>query len=302
MSAQRIAVLYGGVTAEREISLLSGRAVIAGLEALGKDVLAVDLGDNMVSQICAIDADMVFIALHGGAGEDGTVQALLDLLGMPYTGTGVLGSALAMDKVRCKQLWRGIGLPTADFCVLDAATQWSVELDRLGGHVMVKPVREGSSVGMSQARTPEALERAYLLASQFDDEVMAETWVDGKEYSIAVLGDVCLPIIELIVDEEFYTYHAKYNSETTRYLCPAPMDSDLESSLKKLALDAFKSVGCKGWGRVDLMLDEQGQPWLLEVNTVPGMTSHSLVPMGAKQAGYDLPQLLQKILEEAEHG
>jgi len=204
--------------------------------------------------------------------------------------------------VRTKQLWKGIGLPTAEFSILNADTHWSSELERLGGHAMVKPVREGSSIGMSQVKSAEALKEAYQLACQYDDQVMAEAWISGNEYSIGVLGDDSLPIIQLVVDEEFYTYNAKYQSDTTRYLCPAPMDSELDAELRQLALDAFKSLGCEGWGRVDLIVDADGQPWLLEVNTVPGMTSHSLVPMAAKQAGYDFPQLLQKIIEEADRG
>lgn len=302
MSVERIAVLYGGVTAEREVSLLSGQAVIEGLQALGKEVIAVDLGANMVQQILGLKVDAVFIALHGGAGEDGRVQALLDMLEMPYTGSGVTGSALALDKVRCKQLWKGIGLPSADFAMLDANTDWQLELERLGGHVMVKPVYEGSSVGMSQVRTVEELQKAYQLAVQYGDQVMAEKWLAGDEFTVAIVGEEVLPVIQLQVDEEFYTYNAKYISETTGYLCPAPISRELETEICRLALNAFKSVGCCGWGRVDLMLDESGSPQLLEVNTSPGMTSHSLVPIAAKQAGLDFPQLLERIVAEVDCG
>jgi|SRR6056300_213360 D-alanine-D-alanine ligase len=302
MSIQCIAVLYGGVTAEREVSLLSGQAVIDGLKALGKEVIAVDLGANMAQQILELNVDLAFIALHGGAGEDGRVQALLDLLNLSYTGSGVMASALALDKVRCKQLWKGIGLPTAEFAMLDNKTDWSAELESLGGHVMVKPVREGSSVGMSQAQSTEELELAYRAATRYDDQVMAEAWLSGDEYSVAILGEEALPVIQLKVDEEFYTYNAKYFSDTTGYLCPAPINAAQEEELRKLALDAFTSIGCRGWGRVDLMLDAAGAPQLLEVNTVPGMTSHSLVPMAAKQAGYEFPQLLERIVKEVRRG
>lgn len=299
MSAQRIAVLYGGVTAEREVSLLSGQAVSEGLQALGKEVVAVDLGANMAQQILGLDVDAVFIALHGGAGEGGRVQALLDMLEIPYTGSGVAASALAMDKARCKQLWKGIGLPSADFAMLTAESNWESELERLHGHAMVKPVREGSSVGMSQARNAAELKEAYQLAAQYDNQVMAEAWLGGEEYTIGVIGDEVLPIVQLQVDEEFYTYNAKYLSETTGYLCPAPVSAELDTEIRQLALDAYRAVGCRGWGRVDLMLDASGAPQLLEVNTSPGMTSHSLVPMAARQAGYDFPQLVGRIVEEA---
>lgn len=302
MSIQRVAVLYGGVTAEREVSLLSGQAVQDGLRALGKEVVAVDLGANMAQQILDLEVDLAFIALHGGAGEDGRVQALLELLSVPYTGSGVMASALAMDKARCKQLWKGIGLPSAEFTVLNASSDWGQELERLGGHVMVKPVREGSSVGMSQAQSVDELAQAYQAAVRYDDQVMAETWLAGDEYSVAIIGDEAFPVIELKVDEEFYTYNAKYISDTTQYLCPAPISESQEQKLRKLALDAFSSIGCRGWGRVDLMLDESESPQLLEVNTSPGMTSHSLVPMAAKQAGFEFPQLIERILEEASRG
>ncbi len=302
MRGQHIAVLYGGVSAEREISLLSGQAVIEALRARGHQVVPVDLGANMVDQITALKADIAFIALHGGAGEDGRIQALLDLRGMPYTGSGVLASALALDKVRCKQLWLGIGLPTAEFSLLEPATDWAANLQQLGGRAMVKPVREGSSIGMAQARTAEELEAAYLNAAQYDSRVMAERWLSGREFSIGVLGELSLPIIQLQVQDEFYTYDAKYLSDATRYLCPAPLPTEFTLRLQRLALDAFRAVGCRGWGRVDLLLDEHDEPYLLEVNTVPGMTSHSLVPMAAREAGYEFGNLLEQILLEVSNG
>ena len=302
MSVKRIAVLYGGVTAERDVSLLSGQAVANGLQAIGKEVIAVDLGANIARQILELNVDLAFIALHGGAGEDGRVQALLDLLNLPYTGSGVMASALALDKVRCKQLWKGLGLPTAEFVMLDDSSDWSAELGTLGGHVIVKPVREGSSMGMSQAQSADELERAYRAAARYDEKVMAETWLTGEEFSVAIIGEEALPVIQLKVDEEFYTYNAKYFSDTTGYLCPAPISAAQEADLRKLALDAFTSIGCCGWGRVDLMLDAAGNPQLLEVNTVPGMTSHSLVPLAAKQAGYDFNHLVGRIVEEARRG
>jgi D-alanine-D-alanine ligase len=239
----------------------------------------------------------VFIALHGPGGEDGTLQGALEYLKLPYTGSGVLASALAMDKLRCKQMWQGIGLPTTDFALLTADSDWSAELARLGGRVMVKPAAEGSSIGMSRAATPEQLQAAWQDAAQYNTSVIAEPLLPGPEYTVAILGGQQLPSIRIESNAEFYDYEAKYFSDQTQYLCPSELSESREQELQDLCLEAFDSVGCRGWGRVDVMVDDQGQFQLLEVNTVPGMTSHSLVPMAAKAAGLDFDQLVAKILE-----
>lgn len=298
MSPRRVAVLYGGISAERDISLKTGEAVMASLESLGLKAQGIDLGGDTLQQIMAINADLAFIALHGGMGEDGSLQAALEMRGLPYTGCGPLASGLAMDKVLCKRLWRGVALPTADFALLQPDSDWQAILTQLGGHVIVKPVSEGSSLGMSQAFTAEGLESAYALAAEYDRQVMAETWIEGREYSVGILGDEMLPVIELVTEDEFYTFDAKYHSAKTQYLCPAPIEARLAESLQALARDAFQSIGGRGWGRVDLMVDTDHQPWLLEVNTVPGLTSHSLVPMAAYQAGYSFDAMVDRILRE----
>jgi len=241
--------------------------------------------------------DRVFIALHGPGGEDGTLQGALEYLNLPYTGSGVLASALAMDKLRCKQMWQGMGLPTSDFALLDADSDWSAVLQRLGGNTMVKPAAEGSSIGMSRAQTPEQLQAAWLEASQYNTSVIAEPLLPGPEYTVAILDGQILPSIRIESNAEFYDYQAKYFSNQTQYLCPSELSETREQELQALCLQAFNSVGCRGWGRVDVMVDSAGQFQLLEVNTVPGMTSHSLVPMAAKAAGLSFDQLVEKILE-----
>lgn len=292
----RVALLYGGQSAEREVSLKSGAAVLAALRGEGVDVTPIDCDSGLAGRLAVGGFDRVFIALHGPGGEDGAVQGLLDWLGLPYTGSGVLASALAMDKVRCKQLWRGIGLPTANFVTLSATTEWAETLAYLGGAAMVKPACEGSSIGMARATTAEQLEQAWRAASRFDTEVLAEQLLSGAEYTIAVVGRRVLPVIQIEVAGEFYDYSAKYLSDQTRYHCPAPISAELEQQFRALALAAFDAVGCSGWGRVDLMCDENGAAQLLEVNTVPGMTDHSLVPMAAKAEGITFSQLVMAIL------
>ncbi len=294
MRRERIAVLLGGSSAEREVSLQSGETVLDALQKLGKDVSAVDPAKpNWLEKLRG--ADFAFIALHGIGGEDGRMQGALETLGIPYSGSGVLGSALALDKQRSKQLWRGIGVPTADFETLDAQSDWQAVIDRLG-KVFVKPACEGSSLGMSSASTADALRDAYELARRYAGEVMAERFITGPEYTVAVLGGEALPSIRMETDNEFYDYAAKYLSEDTRYHCPSGLDADEESALAQLSLRAFRALGCAVWGRVDLMRDSDGTFYALEVNTVPGMTSHSLVPMAAAAAGYDLPALIQRIV------
>ncbi len=297
----RVGLLYGGTSSEREVSLMSGAAIHKALQNLGVDVVAIDAGENLLEQLPNYQLDRVFIALHGVGGEDGTLQGALEYLDLPYTGSGVLASALAMDKLRCKQMWQGMGLPTTDFALLEADSDWAAILERLGGSVMVKPACEGSSIGMSRAATAEQLQQAWrdAAATESDQQVavIAEPLLPGPEYTVAILDGQLLPSIRIESNAEFYDYQAKYFSNETQYLCPSELSEPREQDLQELCLQAFESVGCRGWGRVDVMVDGQGNYQLLEVNTVPGMTSHSLVPMAAKAAGLSFDQLVEKVLE-----
>ncbi len=292
----KVAVLYGGWAAEREVSLQSGRAVLEALLRCGVDAHGVDAGRDLLTVLAAGRFERAFVVLHGRGGEDGVVQGALDLVGLPYTGSGVIGSALGMDKYRCKLLWQGAGLPTPPFELLQRESDLTAAA-ALGFPLMVKPVHEGSSIGMSKVDDPTALAAAWQLASRYDMAVLAERWVSGKEYTAATLAGVALPLIRLETPRAFYDYAAKYHADSTRYLCPCGLDAALESRLQQLALQAFTLAGGAGWGRVDLLLDEAAQPWLIEVNTVPGMTDHSLVPMAAQAAGLDFEQLVMRILE-----
>jgi D-alanine-D-alanine ligase len=295
-----IAVLLGGNSAEREISLLSGQTVVAALQSLGCEVRAVDpAAPDWMAQLQGVTC--AFIALHGPGGEDGSMQGALQTMGIPYTGSGVLGSALAMDKVRSKQLWQGMGLATAGFVTLAADTDWQQVIDRFS-KVFVKPACEGSSIGMTSADSAVALQQAYAVASDYAGEVLAEQFIDGPEYTVAVLGDEALPSIRMETDNEFYDYEAKYLSEATRYHCPSDLNPAQEAQIAELALRAFRSVGCSVWGRVDVMRDADGDFYVLEVNTIPGMTSHSLVPMAAAVAGMDIAALVRRIVELSRDG
>jgi|TARA_R110000823_G_scaffold28045_47_gene81584 D-alanine-D-alanine ligase len=293
----RVGVLYGGTSAEREISLISGSSVIAALQRSGVDLVAIDVGADLLQQLPQLSLTRVLIMLHGPGGEDGSLQGALQFLGLPYTGSGVFASALAMDKLHSKQFWQGVGLPTARFAVLNDSTDWQGTLDALGGVVMVKPSHEGSSLGMTRADSAAELKKAWVEAAALDSSVIAEQWISGAEYTVAVLNGEVLPPIKLETDHSFYDYNAKYLADDTRYLCPCGLDQDREAELKELALAAFNSLGCSGWGRVDVMCDQAGNFQLLEVNTVPGMTDHSLVPMAAKAAGYSFDELVLKILD-----
>jgi D-alanine-D-alanine ligase len=295
LDGQTVAVLLGGTSAEREVSLQSGATVIAALEARGYRVRPVDPADSdWIARLQGIA--FAFNALHGPGGEDGCMQGALDALGVPYTGSGVLGSALAMDKMRSKQLWQGIGVATGGFVTLHADTDWTAVMERFG-KVFVKPAGEGSSVGMASADSADALREAYQGAAGYSGEVLAEQFIDGPEYTVAILGDEALPSIRMETDNEFYDYEAKYLSDDTRYHCPSGLDPVEERQLAQLALRAFKSLDCRVWGRVDLMRDADGSFYVLEVNTIPGMTSHSLVPMAARAAGLDVPALVERIVE-----
>ena len=290
-----IAVLLGGNSAEREVSLLSGQTVIDALQSLGCDVRPVDPAEaDWIAQLQGVSC--AFIALHGPGGEDGSMQGALQALRIPYTGSGVLGSALAMDKLRSKQLWQGMDLATGGFVTLSPDTDWQAVIDRFG-KVFVKPACEGSSIGMTSAASADELRAAYELAGEYAGEVLAERFIDGPEYTVAILGDQALPSIRLETDNEFYDYEAKYISEETRYHCPSGLSDAEEAQLAGLSLRAFHSVGCSVWGRVDVMRDSKGDFYILEVNTIPGMTSHSLVPMAAAAAGLDIAALVRGILE-----
>lgn len=289
----KVALLMGGWSAEREVSLNSGKAVLAALQAAGVDVTAIDADRSVAGALAGFDR--VFNIMHGRGGEDGVLQGALELLGLPYTGSGVLASALAMDKLRTKLLWAGMGLPTPKYVVMQSQKDCQRVLDELTLPVMIKPALEGSSIGMSKVNRVEDLLAAYELAAQYG-VVFAEQWIVGTEYTAAILNGEALPLIKLETDQDFYDYAAKYERNDTRYLCPCGLETSAESELQTVALQAFTAVEGSGWGRVDLMVDESGQPWLIEVNTVPGMTDHSLVPMAAKQAGISFEGLVQHIL------
>ena len=292
----RVAVLTGG-RAARQISLKSGAAVLAALHARGIDAVAIDAAEDVMAQLQGGGFDRAFIALHGRGGEDGTMQGALEILALPYTGSGVLGSALGMDKLRCKQLWQGIGLPTPRYARVDRRSDFMALVRELGLPLIIKPAREGSSIGMSKVCDPAQLAHAVDQACEVDEVVLAEQWVSGDEYTVAILNGEALPVIRLETTAEFYDFEAKYESNETRYHCPCGLDEFAERNLQKIALDAFNSIGATGWGRVDAMIDQKGQVWLLEVNTVPGMTDHSLVPMAANAAGVGFEELVWRILE-----
>ncbi len=293
----RVAVLFGGDSSEREISLLTGNAVLAALKRRGVDAHAFDPRDQELSQVRAQKFDRVWIALHGPGGEDGTLQGALDYLGVPYTGSGVMGSAIAMDKLRTKQLAQAIGVATADYVVLRGAQDFDLALERLRLPMIVKPATQGSSVGMTKVESAAQLPAAFAAAVKFEPSVFAEPWITGGEYTVAVLQGRALPSIRIETTQTFYDYQAKYFRDDTRYQCPSGLSDPAERHLASLALAAFEGVGALGWGRVDFMMDSTGRPYLLELNTIPGMTDHSLVPMAARAAGIDFEQLVWHVLE-----
>lgn len=293
----RVAVLMGGWAAEREVSLVSGRAVLEGLRRRGVDAHGIDADKDIVERLAGGGYDRVFNVLHGRGGEDGVIQGALEILGLPYTGSGVMGSAIGMDKYRTKLLFRAVGLPTPGFALIRDEAGFEAAC-ALGFPLMVKPALEGSSIGMSRANDRDELRVAWAKAAECDSHVMAECWITGAEYTAAVIGDQALPLIKLETDHPFYDYDAKYLADDTRYLVPCGLDATRESELRSLALQAFDVVGASGWGRVDILMDEQGQPWLIEINTVPGMTGHSLVPMAAKAIGIDFDELVWRILAQ----
>jgi len=296
----KVAVLMGGLSAEREISLLSGNAVLAALKNKGVDAHGVDVSENIVSDLEKENYQRAFIVLHGRGGEDGTIQALLKLMSVPYTGSGVMASSLAMDKLKTKQIWLAMGLPTPDFCILDSEQSCQQALEKLSLPLIVKPVLEGSSIGMSKVESEEELVPAWHKAQQCGGTVIAEHWIEGDEYTAAMLDDQVLPMIKLKTTHKFYDYDAKYEAVDTQYICPCGLAEAQEEAFAALMTQAFNAVGASSWGRVDFMVDKNNQPWLIEVNTVPGMTDHSLVPMAAKQAGISFDELVLKILSMAE--
>jgi D-alanine-D-alanine ligase len=298
----KVAVLLGGKSAEREVSLKSGTMVLAALRKKGIDAHPFDPAEKGLENLIEEKFEKAFIALHGRFGEDGTVQGVLEWLGIPYTGSGVLASALAMDKLRTKRLWEAEGLPTPPYRVLEKDSDFKAVAKRLGLPLMVKPANEGSSIGMSKVRAAAALEEAYALAVNYDPVVIAEKFIQGIELTGAILGEEALPLIKLETPRDFYDYEAKYIANDTRYTVPAGLPDKKEQELRALCLTAFRTLGCRGWGRVDLMLNKQGRPYLLEVNTAPGMTDHSLVPMAARAVGLSYEDLCVKILEGARVG
>lgn len=296
----KVAVLMGGLSAEREISLLGGNAVLAALKNKGVDAYGIDVSENIISDLEKENYQRAFIVLHGRGGEDGTIQALLKLMAVPYTGSGVMASSLAMDKLKTKQIWLAMGLPTPDFCILDSEQSCKQALEKLSLPLIVKPVLEGSSIGMSKVETEDELIPAWQKAQQCGGTVIAERWIEGDEYTTAILDEQVLPMIKLKTTHKFYDYDAKYEAADTQYICPCGLPEEQEAEFAALMMQAFNALGASGWGRVDFMVDKNNQPWLIEVNTVPGMTSHSLVPMAAKQAGLSFDDLALEILSLAE--
>ena len=298
----KVAVLLGGRSAEREISLRSGNMVLGALTRKGVDAHPFDPKDEGLEQLIAQRFDRVFVALHGRFGEDGTVQGALEYLGLPYTGSGVMASALAMDKWRTKLLWQAAGVPTPPYELLTNASDFLGVATRLGLPLMVKPAREGSSIGMSKVTSVEKVGAAYELAAQYDEVVIAERFIEGIEVTAAILAEEALPLIRLETPRTFYDYEAKYFADNTRYICPCGLPADEERAIQAQALRAFKLIGCSGWGRIDVMVDRSGAAYLLEVNTIPGMTDHSLVPMAARARGIEFDELCLRILESAHVG
>lgn len=295
----KVAVLFGGTSAEREVSLNSGNAVLAALQRSGVDAHGIDCrGSGSLTDLLAGGYERVFIVLHGRGGEDGVLQGALDLLELPYTGSGVLASALGMDKLRTKQLWAGAGIPTPHYALADTLDELDAIAKRMGFPLIVKPSHEGSSIGISKVHDIASLREAWSAAREYDREVLIEQCIQGAEYTVALLAGEALPPIRLETPNTFYDYQAKYLADTTRYHCPCGLDTVAEAELKSLAERAFAAVGARGWGRVDVMADGRGGFWPIEINTVPGMTDHSLVPMAAREAGIDFDQLVLRILAQ----
>ncbi|WP_392566790.1 D-alanine--D-alanine ligase [Utexia brackfieldae] len=300
--SDKVAVLLGGTSAERDVSLNSGKTVLEALIASGINAVGIDPKNYALTQLKEDGFTRVFISLHGRGGEDGIVQGLLEYLDLPYTGSDVLSSALTMDKLKTKQVWQSSGLPVTDYVVVTKHCVVAVDdiISKVGLPLIVKPIHEGSSVGMSKVFEAAALMPALNEAFKFDDTVLVETCLTGPEFTVGIVGEQVLPSVRIVPQTAFYDYQAKYDSDETRYFCPGGLSQTQEDALKALALKAYQAVGCSGWGRVDIMLDGDGNPYLLEVNTAPGMTSHSLVPMAAKQHGWPINELVCRILALAD--
>lgn len=300
----KVGVLLGGKSGERDISLMSGKGVLDALISKGVNAHAFDPGQQAITELAVQKFDRVFIALHGRYGEDGTMQGLLEQMNLPYTGSGVLASALAIDKQATKRLWSSFNLATPRFAMLNANSDWQKIVQDLGLPIIVKPAREGSSLGLSKVTKLEDLPVAYALAAKLDRDVMAEQCIIGEELTCPIVGDGesarALPVIRIVAPDSNYDYHNKYFSDDTKYLCPTGLDLALEEKVQELALSAYRALGCKGWGRADVMIDRAtNQPYLLEMNTAPGMTGHSLVPMAAKAAGVEYADLVLWLLSKA---
>ncbi|MFJ4142181.1 D-alanine--D-alanine ligase [Pseudomonas sp. NPDC089734] len=295
----RVAVLFGGKSAEREVSLKSGRAVLEALLDAGVDAFGIDVGDDFLQRLVSERIDRAFIVLHGRGGEDGTMQGLLECLGIPYTGSGVLASALAMDKLRTKQVWQSLGLSTPRHAVLCSEADCISAATELGFPLIVKPAHEGSSIGMAKVTGVDELIAAWKAASTYDSQVLVEQWIQGPEFTVACLRGQVLPPIGLGTPHSFYDYDAKYLASDTQYRIPCGLSDAREQELKQLTASACEAIGIAGWARTDVMQDAEGKFWLLEVNTVPGMTDHSLVPMAARAAGLDFQQLVLAILADS---
>ena len=302
MNFGKVAVLLGGKSAEREVSLKSGSMVLNALRSRGVDALPFDPAERGLDALIGERFERAFIALHGRFGEDGTVQGVLEWLGIAYTGSGVLASALAMDKLRSKLLWHAEGLPTPPHAVLTKDSNLRTVARKLGVPLMVKPASEGSSIGMSKVGSAAGLDEAYALAANYDPVVIAEKFIDGTELTAGILGDQVLPLIKIETPRDFYDYEAKYIADDTRYIVPCGLSAARERDMQALCLKAFRALGCRGWGRVDMMLNRQGRAFVLEVNTVPGMTDHSLVPKAARAVGMSYEDLCLRILEAAHVG
>ena len=298
----KVAVFMGGRSAEREISLMSGNAVLAALKRKAVDAHAFDTRDRDLHELRSQGFDRVFVALHGRYGEDGTVQGALELMGIPYTGSGVMASSLAMDKWRTKLVWIAASIPTPRFVMLEAGSDFKAVAKDLGLPLIVKPSREGSTIGLTKVTRAQDVETAYRKAEEHDDMVLAEEFIAGAEVTASILGEQALPLIRIEAPGGSYDYQAKYFSDETRYFCPSGLPPAQESRIQALAVRASRILDCRGWGRVDVMLDAKGEPYLLEANTVPGMTGHSLVPMAAKVAGITFDDLVVRILEDAHVG
>jgi D-alanine-D-alanine ligase len=293
----KVAILMGGSSAEREISIESGSAVYESLSRQGVDAHIFDPRDQSLCELVEEEFNRAFIALHGRGGEDGTVQGALQSLGIPYTGSGVLGSAIAMDKVRTKLIWKSSGLLTPDYFERSNESDLEILPSNLEFPLIIKPISEGSSLGVTKVNNRDELLPAWNKALAMDDRVFAEKWIDGKEYTATILGNKVLPLIQLETPREFYDFEAKYTENTTQYICPVDLDKGMEEALAKIVFSAFSALDGKGWGRIDFIADDQGKAWLIELNTVPGLTSHSLVPMSAKEAGISFDELVITILK-----